>query len=181
MPTIIDLLEQDVTILRPRYSLGQLLVATREDPKSQAALNRLITQVIPRVCTQKEMKLLALSSEPGEEISCTSGYEFCSVELALSFMAHVVHDNELMGRLCRNDPRPLICMDPIMVPSKRLGREPSLKHIIMGIDATDRFPTPQIRLIGSKKVEEVCGGYYRPVCLKLEEAEEEIEEGSDSK
>lgn len=170
MPTTIDLLEQNVTVLRPRYSIGQLMVSTRDDPKSQAALNRLVTQVILRVCTQAEIKILALGSDPGEEISTVEGYEFCSVELALSFMAHVVHDLELMKQLYRDDPRPIICMDHITVPSKRSGRGPSQKHIIMGIDVTGRFPSPQIRLIGVKKVEEVCGGYYRPICSKLEKA-----------
>lgn len=166
---------QAIGILRPKYAISQLFVATSTRSKSHKALERLVLQMIPVCCTAKTVEMCAYSFESGAPFLEPEGFEFASLETSLSYMAHLAHDPKKLSETFCDDPRPLICLDQIRVTNQRAGGGSSLMLMVFGLDNRPRIPLPQVRLLNASKIAEVCGGYYRPI-VTLTPAEKSAEE-----
>ncbi len=172
LPTI-DPAALTVTVLRAKYAISQLFLATKDDPKSHKVLQRLVTQTIVACGLDSEVEVLAYPFEPGAPFTEVAGFDFASLEVSLTYLAHLVEDAERLKEAFRDDPRPLICLEEIRVPRSGRREGSSQKYLVLGLDIEPRKPLPQVRLLSASKIGKVCGGYYRPIfTVKPPEAEE---------
>jgi len=169
-----------VPVIRPKYAWLNLSYAVRQDPKSKHVMDRLSTLSLPIMHVGQELEMTALESEPGEPFREDPPFAFASATLALSFFAHIAErsmcqkerkdsaDKKLEGldgAFC-SDPRPIICLDPVRISGES-------QYLVLGIGVLDEKLTPQLRLLPAHSVIRSCGGYYRPVGVKLPEVKQE--------